>query len=139
MIEIDPTKEFKTIMCACNYLGQNYKGARRAFYKSKKFDDYYLWFPKNFETSKWNNNIGEKQIMEECLDSKNYFSHKAYVLNDKYRIKKRIVFAQFERRGKYKFHGIFKVNVSKTEASETKVFYDLINDDNIMFTGTNSK
>jgi hypothetical protein len=47
----------RTIVEACNVLGQNYKGAQKAWYKSNIYPDCYMWFTKFYINKQWDNSI----------------------------------------------------------------------------------
>jgi len=60
-LDADENPCFKTIVDACNTLGQGYKGAQGGWFKSKHFLNHYIWFPKLYEDDSWDNWMDDSQ------------------------------------------------------------------------------
>jgi len=70
-LRVDDNPRFRTILDACNCMGQGYINCQRAFYRSKHYDNYHLWFPKFYENNSWDNSISDDglTIREICKDA----------------------------------------------------------------------
>lgn len=68
-VEVSDNLRFRKIMDASNFFGQDVKGMQRAFFKSKKYPEITLWFPKFYSNLKWDNKLidDEKFLHENGL------------------------------------------------------------------------
>ncbi len=129
--KVSEEPSFLRIVDACNCLGQHYKNnVQGAYYKSKMYEGYYLWFPKFIENNDWDNSISDdgKYITEICKNKTKYT--KWNPLNAKNDTQKRITFAKkINNLGEvlYKFVGVFQVDSENTSAD--KMVYKLVTDE----------
>ena len=67
-LDVSENPAFRRIVDVCNCLGQNFKGAQQAWYKSKVYSDYFIWCPKFYINEEWDNNISMdgEVITEKC-------------------------------------------------------------------------
>ncbi|MEM8529174.1 MAG: AbaSI family restriction endonuclease [Bacteroidota bacterium] len=68
-LEVSESPAFRKISDACNCLRQNYKGnVQGGYFKSKVYENHYLWFPKFYENEDWDNRISDDRtvIFERC-------------------------------------------------------------------------
>ncbi len=112
-LRVEDNPKFRTILDACNCMGQNTKSGYRAFYTSKQFENHHLWFPKFFENKEWDNSISDDglTIKEICKISEKAENH--YKRSMKYD-SLRIVFPKsIDNLGfrMYSFKGIFKTDL----------------------------
>ena len=112
-LNLKDNPRFRTILDACNCMGQNYVNCQKAFYRSKHYRDYHLWFPKFYENEDWDNSISDDglTIREICKNSEKAIKH---FENSKGYNSTRIVFPRsVDNLGLklYSFKGIFKTDI----------------------------
>lgn len=116
---------FPTIVEACNLLGQEYKGAQKAWYKAKKYSNYYLWFPKFYENSVWDNGISKDGKTIRMYAKQKNTRIESINLLSKLDRKNVIVFPRFKTNlGEvfYRFIGVFEISHNKSSV-ENGVIY----------------
>ena len=126
-LDLAENPSFKKIVDACNCLGQNYKSVQGGWFKSKKYEGHYLWFPKFYNNDEWDNKISDdgKTITEKCKNPhklKNW--HKGINNNPV----KRITFPRsFDNLGfkLYRFKGIFETD-TENSSIENGVIYRIV-------------
>lgn len=123
-LDVNENPSFKTILDASNCLGQNYKGVQRAWFKSKVYENYNLWFPKFYKNADWDNKISDdgKTIFEKCKIKikKDTYYHDS--IDSKI---KRIVFPRcIDNLGfiLYKFKGIFVIDKERSSPENGMVY-----------------
>lgn len=112
-LKLEDNPKFRTILDACNCMGQNYKNCQRGFYTSKHYEKHHLWFPKFYENEEWNNSISEdgETITEICKTPEKAANHFKRSINYN---TLRIVFPRsIDNLGYklYSFKGIFKTDL----------------------------
>lgn len=113
-LDLAENPSFRKIVDACSCLGQNYKPRqRRAWFKSKKYEGYYLWFPKFYNNDEWDNKISKdsKVITEKCKNSDKLEGWYKGIINNPV---KRITFPRsFDNLGfrLYRFRGVFETDI----------------------------
>ncbi len=126
-LDLAENPSFRKIVDACNCLGQNYKSVQRAYFKSKKYEGYYLWFPKFYNNDEWDNKISDdgKVITEKCKNPDKLGSWYKGMSNNPV---KRITFPRsFDNLGfkLYRFKGIFEKDI-KNSSMENGVIYRIV-------------
>lgn len=119
-LKLEENPKFRTILDACNCMGQNFKNCQRAFYKSKHYKNHHLWFPKFYKNEEWDNSISEdgKLIREICKTPEKAVKHFNRSMNYN---SLRIVFPRsIDNLGYklYSFRGIFKTDVKASSIEE---------------------
>lgn len=122
-LAVEDRPRFRTIAAAANLLGQNVNGMQKSFFRSKKYPDYKLWFPKFYKNNLWDNklvddvavlqehNLGFGDLIQEKPLSLEGTSHHFQKLIDEKGC--RIVFPRFkDNLGVivYRFMGIYAVD-----------------------------
>jgi len=116
-LDVSENPKFRKIVDACNCLGQNYIAVQSAWFKSKKYPNHYLWFPKFYENEDWDNKIindGEK-IIQRCKKPEKYNNWYNSTINNPGR--RIITFPRsIDNLGfrLYKFAGIFEIDMEKS-------------------------
>ena len=65
-LSVEDRPRFRTIAEAANLLGQNVNGMQKSFFRSKRYPDYKLWFPKFYKNSLWDNKLlDEVEVLQE--------------------------------------------------------------------------
>ncbi|WP_142785930.1 AbaSI family restriction endonuclease [Changchengzhania lutea] len=123
-LDIKENPAFRTILDASNCLGQNYKGVQRAYFKSKIYDNHYLWFPKFYENADWDNKISDdgETIFEKCKIDGRIDTHYSDLINSPI---KRIAFPRsIDNLGfvLYKFKGIFEIDKERSSPENGMVY-----------------
>ena len=111
-LKLEENPRFRTIVDACNCMGQNYKNCQKAFYRSKHYKDHHLWFPKFYDNNEWDNSISDDglTITEICKSPDKASGHFQQCMNQN---TLRIVFPRsIDNLGYklYSFRGIFKTD-----------------------------
>lgn len=124
-ISADQNTVFKTILDGCNFMGQDYDGAQKVWYRSKKYDNHILWFPKFYENDKWDNYIVEdrSKIISYCKDESIRIKHYEDVMNK--RTDKHITFPRtIDSLGfrMYKFAGVFELDKEESSPEKGLIF-----------------
>lgn len=115
-ISADENVAFRTIADACNCFGNSYKSVQRCFFKHP-LEDRYLWFPKLYANSGWNNKItpDEETIYFTKVEGNDAWFKENIVKENKR--KERLVFAHFKSNlgdVMYRFKGIYKVDIEES-------------------------
>lgn len=123
-LDVSENPAFRRTVDACNCLGQNYIGVQRAYFKSKKYENHYLWFPKFYENESWDNKITDngETIIEKCKIDGRKEKHYHDLINSKV---KRIVFPRsIDNLGfaLYRFKGLFEVDKEKSSIENGMVY-----------------
>lgn len=118
-LAVEEQPAFRRIVDACNCLGQQYEAVQQAWFKSKVYEGYYLWFPKFYENEDWDNSISGdgKIITQRCKKPEIYEAWFNQIIQQKV---KRITFPRrIDQLGfrLYRFAGIFETDM---EASSFK-------------------
>ena len=113
-LDVKENPAFRKIVDACNCLGQNYKAVQQAWFKSKKYPNHNLWFPKFYENEKWDNRISKDGtvITEKCKYPEEYDAWFKGITSN---LVKRITFPRsIDNLGfrLYRFAGIFETDLS---------------------------
>lgn len=116
-IHLSDKVSFRRSVDACRCMGLNYKGFQRSGANHPYEENTVIWFPKLYPNGVWENSYDDEK--GEIKTSKsNQAEQKEYIeerLNDSR--KRRIVFARVKDNlgdVKYRFRGVFEMDVSKT-------------------------
>lgn len=127
-LDVVESPSFRKIVDACNCLGQNYKDVQGGWFKSKVFDNHYLWFPKFYDNNDWDNSISDDgcTITEKCKSSSR-FEH--WFEGIRSNPVKRIAFPRsIDNLGfrLYKFVGVFETDF-EASSFENGVIHRIVN------------
>jgi very-short-patch-repair endonuclease len=123
-LNVNENPAFRKAVDACNCLGQNYKDVQRAWFKSKKYENHYIWFPKFYENEDWDNKINSEgtEIIEKCKNiNKREKWYKEVIANPVLRI----TFPRsIDNLGEklYRFKGIFEIDKEKSSIENGIVY-----------------
>lgn len=134
-INAEENIRFRTIMDACNFLGQNVKGMQKGWFKSKVYPEYYFWFPKFYKNNSWDNKLVDNPeflekngcvygdlIQEKPLKLEIQKSHFENIVKENI---KRIVFPRFiDNLGfvVYRFMGIYEIDKTLSSVENGMIY-----------------
>lgn len=61
-IQTNDNIRFRKIVDGCNFFGQDVRGMQKGWIRSKKYFGYYLWFPKFYNNSEWDNKLVDSEL-----------------------------------------------------------------------------